>query len=349
MIKKKNLLLKISAALTAVSICLGIMPITAAASEMKKEYEVTGKIAADGPMFNDQTTIDIANGYYVIYPDSDWYFFSCESADGKLKFNYFLEKDNIYRFCVIDQGKNTTYYANDAGILLNNETVKGTVFHADGYNLDFTNLIFTEAKERPAEGIYEATGTNTLGADYILVKVYDTVLDIDFYKSGKQITNLGGNYTRIDTAGTITFTHDYEGFFTGNLTTDDKLYGNFISANQDKQIDFDLQLKEANTITSGSYLARGDFFRDIDGIRIHFIGMNFDLELLNADHVVKSYQLCLDEIKQDGTLVLVSYNGSELISKLEISADGTVTGKLYAEYNADINVVLTKLNEANKM
>ncbi|GLC82994.1 hypothetical protein [Lacrimispora brassicae] len=345
--KKKGFLLTLSAALTAISICLGTMPFTADASEMKREYGVTGKIISNGPIFNDETTVEIANGYYIINPHSSWSFFSCESKDGTLKFQYFLERDNVYRFIVMDQEKTTVYSANDGGILDNNGDILGTAFKAEGYQLDFSNLTFTEAKERFPAGIYEGTGTNSLDADYILVKAYNAVIDIDFYKSGELIANIGGNYAGINAEGTITFTHDYEGVFTGRLANDGKLCGSFIPESKEKQIEFDLQLKEANTIKSGSYVSKGNYPKDIDEIRIHFIDMNFTLELMKAGNVIKLYEVALNEIKQDGTLVLESYYGNDTISDFAISSDGTVTGKLYDDYNIDLNMSLTKINETS--
>lgn len=347
---KKKFLLRLSAFLMAINICLGMIPFTAEASETKIEYGVTGKIVADSAIFNGETTVEVTNGYYLVQPNSWWRYFYCESKDGTLKFNYYLEKDNIYRFIVTDQ-EETTYHANDGGILENDGSVLGTVFNAEGYEIDFSNLTFTEVKERFPEGFYVGTGTNSLNADYIAVELYDTVIDIDFYKSGKRLSDLGGNYTLINTEGTMIFTHDYKGSFRANVTKEGRLYGSFISEDKVKQIEFDLQLNKVNTIKPGSYLSKGSFSEDIDEIRIHFTGTDFILEMVNANSIIKSYELAVKEVKQDGTVVLESFYDGNTISNFEISSDGKVTGKLTgtlpgeipAAYDIDLNMTLVEV------
>ena len=342
---KRGFLSKLFAFLIAFCISTGVVSFPAEATTEAREYEVVGKIVSDGPIFDDKNSIDITKGYYSFNPTGDWRFFSFESADGSTKYQYFLEKDNIYRLVVNSSGIETTYHASDAGILDKDGTPVGTVFEADGCQIDFSNLIFIKSGERFPTGIYEAAGTNSLGADHILVTVYGFVTDINFYKDGKLIGNLGGNYTGIDAAGTTTYKHDYEGIFNAELTGNGRLYGGRISEDKTKVEEFDLQLKPANTIKSGTYSAKGDFSERVDEIRISSNDMNFNVELMKSGNVVKIFEVALHEVKLDGTLEFVSYGANGvLVTSFEIAPDGTVRGMIYDDYNMELNYLLTKIN-----
>jgi hypothetical protein len=342
---KKKFLVKLYFMLTTIIICLLITPFTAGAAETKREYEVTGKIVSEYPIFNNETEVEISNGYYVIQPHSSWTYFGCESKDGSIKFQYYLEKNNIYEFIVTDKEETRTYCANDGGILDNNGKIQGTKFDAQGYKIDFSKLTFTEPKERFPQGVYKGTGANSLDADFVMVKVYDTVISMDFYKSDKLIKNIAGNYDRVNAAGTTTFTHDYKGFFTASLTVDGRLYGSRSFEGKEEKIEFDLQLEDANTIKNGSYLAKWNFPNEFDQVRMDFIDMDYSLELMNKDKVIKSYHsVNLKEIKPDGTLVLEAYDGSNLLARLEVSSDGSVRGMLYDGYNINLKLSLIKMD-----
>jgi len=306
------------------------------------EYEVTGRISSDSPIFNGKDEIQIANGYYAFGKTTNWGFLKFESEDGSLKLEYFLERDNVYRF-IIDAGDDRIVYrSNDAAIVEDDGAPVGTVFVADGLHIDLSGFTFTKAGERFKTGFYKATGSNAYGADEVVVVVYNSVVDLNFYKDGNVVGHLGGNYSRINAAGTTTFTQDYEGFFTGNLTSSGRLYGGRISDDITKQAEFDLQLEEANVIKAGTYSAKGVFAGGIDEIRFDLTDMLFKVELLKAGNRDRLFEVALQDMKPDGTLVFISYDGNDLETSFQIAPDGTMTGSLYGGYNIDLNLLLTK-------
>ena len=344
---KKSLLLRFFAALTVSCICLALTPNMANAAQERREYEVTGQITADGPMFQGENTLNITNGYYVINTDTTWTYFTCESADGTLSIQYFLEKDNVYRFIITDTEETQTYKAAEAGLIDHQDTIQGVTFYADGYNLDFSGLSFTPPKERLAAGIYEALGSNSLSADYVQARIYGSVIDIHFFKDGNLIRNLAGNYHSVNAEGTVTYTDDYQGFFKASVTNEGKLYGGFVSDQGEKPIEFEMTLKEPVTIKDGSYSAKGKFAAGIDEIRIHTNHMDYVMELVDKGNVIKMYELALMDAGQDGTLTLGAYDGSDLQSLIHISPDGNLTGDLYAGYNIVFDTPLKNMLAAD--
>ena len=354
MTSKKSFFYKLSAILAAASLCLTKFPITAAATEQGREYEVTGRMTADGPLFNGENSIEVKNGYYSMNLASKWNYFTCESADGSLKIEYYIEKDDIYRFVITNQGEFRgyrediiTYQTPNKGIMDENTLPQGLVFDMNGYNLDFTGLTFAAPQERYPAGIYEAVGFNTVNADYVQVRLYGAVIDIHFFKNGELVRNLAANYHAVNAEGTVSYADDYQGIFKASVTNEGKVYGSFVSSEGEKPIEFDMQMKEPATIKSGTYSSKGNFAEGIDEIRISTVNMDYTFTLLNQGNVVKFYELALLDAKQDGPIVLGAYDGSNLQSEFRISSDGTITGTLYAGYNINLNTTLTDLNTVN--
>ena len=350
MTSKKRFLYKLTALLTAAGLCLTSLPADARAAEQGREYEVTGRMTADGPLFDGKESLEVKNGYYSMNLESKWNYFTCESADGSLKIEYFIEKDDIYRFIITAQGESGSdqkepivYRTPNKGIVDQDTPPHGIVFDMDGYNLDFTGLTFTEPGDRYPVGIYEAVGFNNLNADYVQVRLYGSVIDVHFFRNGKWIRNLAANYHSVKGDGTVTYADDYQGIFKAGITNEGKVYGSFVSNSGDKPIEFDMQIKKAVTIKNGIYHSKGNFAEGVDEIRISTVNLDYTLELVNQGQVIKRYELALMDVKPDGTVMLGAYNGNELESDFGISPDGTVSGMLYAGYNIRLDMTVTEM------